>query len=133
MGVRIDIDGIKLSEKVVESFKFLAMVPEDSNARTSDLSATVEIKGKILDKEEPTIQLEEWSRVSATEANCYRNMTIETIAQSQVVRQYILPNAFVVDYTEEFDIQQGVGHFTLIARQKKDNLPEINISGGFGA
>ena len=128
MGVRIDIDGIKLSEKVVESFKFLAEVPEDSNARTSSLSATVEIKGKILDKEEPTIQIEEWSRVSATEANCYRNMTIETIAQSQVVRQYILPNAFVVDYTEEFDIQQGVGHFTLIARQKKDNLPEININ-----
>lgn len=134
MGVRVDIDGISLTEKEVESFRFLAEVPEDSNARTSNMSATVEIKGKILTVlggAESTIQIEEWSRVAATDANCYRNMKIQTISQSQVVREYVLPNAFVVDYTENFDIEQGVGHFTLIARQKKDNLADLTVNGGF--
>lgn len=135
MGVIIDIDGMEKIEKRVESFRFVAAVPEDSNARTSDLSATVEIKGRIVrdsEGKEPALQLEEWSRVSATGENCYRNMTIIVVSESKAVRQYILPNAFVVDYTEEFDIQEGIGHFTLIARQKKDNLEKIDISGGFG-
>ncbi|MBD5088262.1 MAG: membrane-associated protease 1 [Clostridiales bacterium] len=136
MGVRVDIDGIQLTEKEIESFRFISEVPEDSNARTSSLSATVEIKGKILTVlggAESTIQIEEWSRVAATDANCYRNITIKTVSQGQVVRQYVLTKAFVVDYIEDFDIEQGIGHFTLIARQKKDNLTDLAITGGFGA
>lgn len=136
MGIRVNIDGITLTEKEVESFNFLSEVPEDSNARTSSLAATVEIKGRILavlGGAESSIQIEEWSRVAATEANCYRNMQIQVISQSQVVREYTLPNAFVVDYVEDFDIEQGIGHFTLIARQKKDNLTDLTVNGGFGA
>lgn len=136
MGIRVNIDGITLTEKEVESFNFLSQVPEDSNARTSSLAATVEIKGRILavlGGAESSIQIEEWSRVAATEANCYRNMQIQVISQSQVVREYTLPNAFVVDYVEDFDIEQGIGHFTLIARQKKDNLTDLTVNGGFGA
>lgn len=136
MGLRVEVDGIKLDEKAVETFEFISEVPEDSNARTSHLAVTVKITGKILTVlggAESTIQLGDWSRVAATDANCYRNLKIMNVMQGQVTRQYELTKAFVVDYIEDFDIEQGVGTFTLIARQKRDNINDMTINGGFGA
>ncbi len=136
MGLRVDVDGTKLDEKSIESFEFISEVPEDSNARTANLAVTVKIRGKILTVlggSETTIQLGDWSRIAATDANCYRNLKITCVSQGQVTRQYELTKAFVVDYYEEFDIEQGVGMFTLIARQKRDNITDMTINGGFGA
>lgn len=136
MGLRVEIDGTKLDEKSIESFEFISEVPEDSNARTANLAVTVKITGKILTVlggAETTIQIGDWSRVAATDSTCYRNLKITSVSQGQVTRQYELTKAFVVDYYEEFDIEQGVGMFTLIARQKRDNITDMTINGGFGA
>lgn len=139
MGFQISIEGastIDLSVKTIEAVEFLADVPEDSNARSASLATTMVIKGKILtlfEGSEESLGLSEWSRVPTTDADCYRKVTVKVIAAGQVVRQYVLSKAFVVDYTEEFDDVTGTGTYILMVRQKKDNVDEVEISGGFSA
>lgn len=135
MAITVKVGNVTL--KQIESLQFISEVPEDSNAKTSNMAVTVKMTGRIgvnneeNDAEDKSLKLEEWSRVSATSDDCYRDMVIETVSLGQVSRKYEMPNAFVVDYTEEFDIEQGIGHFTLIARQKKDTISKLKISGGF--
>ena len=79
-----------------------------------------------------TKQLGLWSLVPAEKADCYRKATIEVIAASQVVRKYTFPNAFVVDYKEDYGDMEGVGTFHLIIKQKKDKMATLKFEGGFG-
>ena len=67
----------------------------------------------------------------AENADCYRKVTIEVIAASQVVRKYTYPNAFVVDYKENYGDEEGVGTFTLIMKQKKDKMAQVSVDGGY--
>ncbi len=55
------------------------------------------------------------------------------IAASQVVRKYTYPNAFVVDYKEDYGDTEGVGTFTLIIKQKKDKMAQVTVEGGYSA
>jgi hypothetical protein len=48
-----------------------------------------------------------------------------------VEREYNLPNAFIVDYAEDFDDAEGTGTFTLVMKQKKDLIERVTIEGGF--
>ena len=64
-------------------------------------------------------------------ADCYRKVTIEVIASSQMIRKYTYPNAFVVDYREDYGDLEGVGTFTLIMKQKKDKMAQISVEGGY--
>ncbi len=111
-------------------------IPQDSNARSTDLGSTVTITGKILtavdgDPFDSTKQLGLWALVPAENADCYRKVTIEVIAASQVVRKYTYPNAFVVDYKENYGDEEGVGTFTLIMKQKKDKMAQVSVDGGY--
>ena len=58
-------------------------------------------------------------------------MSVEVIAASQVVRKYTYPNAFVVDYQEEYGDVEGVGKFTLKIKQKKDKMSQVAVEGGY--
>lgn len=60
-------------------------------------------------------------------------MTVEIINASIVERKYSFPNAFVIDYKEDFGNTDGVGTFTLTIKQKKDKLANIAIDGGYPA
>jgi len=53
------------------------------------------------------------------------------VVASQVVRKIHFPNAFVVDYKEQYGYTDGVGEFSLIVRQKKDKLEGVTIDGGY--
>lgn len=53
------------------------------------------------------------------------------ISASQVVREITLPNAFVMEYSEELDDETGVGTFYLHAKQKKDKTDKTAVEGGF--
>ena len=113
-------------------------IPHDSNARSTDMGSTVEITGKILtavdgDAFDSTRQLGLWALVPAEKSDCYRKVTIEVIAASQVVRKYTYPNAFVVDYKEDYGDTEGVGTFTLIIKQKKDKMAQVTVEGGYSA
>lgn len=139
MGFRVRVEGgaaIELNEQSIISVKFRTDIPKDSNARSTDLGSTVEITGKILtavDGEpfDATKELGKWALVPAERADCYRKVTIDVIAASQEVRKYTYPNAFVVDYREDYGDEAGVGTFYLMIKQKKDKMANVSVEGGY--
>jgi hypothetical protein len=141
MGFTVKAEGansFEFSKDVVESADFKINIPADSDARSKDMGATVVITGKILTGLEgavadQSIKAAQWSLVPAESANAYQKLTITVISAGQVVREYIFPQAFCVDYREEYDDQTGVGTFSLMFRQKKDKLSELQLNGGYAA
>lgn len=139
MGFKLKVEGqgsVELGTESVTSVVFNADIPQDSNARSTDLGATVVITGKILtavggDPFDGTKQIGLWSLVPAEKSDCYRKVTIEVVAASQVVRKYTYPNAFVVDYKESYGDTEGVGTFKLVIKQKKDKIAQIAVEGGY--
>ena len=141
MGFRVKIEGaetIELSIESVETVKVTTDTPKDSNARSKDVGSTMTITGKILtavdgDPFDSTRQMGLWSLVPAEKADCYRKITVEVVSADQIIRKITYPNAFVVDYKENFGDTEGIGTFTLVARQKKDKLTAVTIEGGYSA
>ena len=140
MGLRLKIEGnetINLRETSIMTVQFGADIPHDSNARSTDLGSTVLITGKILaavdgETADDTSKIARWALVPAENADCYRNVLIEVISASQVVRQITLPNAFVIDYKEDFSDEAGTGIFTLLIKQKNDKMVALKFEVGFG-
>lgn len=126
----------EISKECVKNVVFSSDIPQDSDARTKDVGSSIVIKGKILTAVEDNLfdstrSMAEWAVVPAEEADCYRTIEIEHIAGGVVVRKYTFPNAFVVDYTEDFGDKEGTGLFTLLVKQKKDKIANIKIEGGY--
>lgn len=140
MGFRVKVEGADTVDLGIENIltvEFKTDTPQDSNARSTDLGVTLKITGKILaavdgEAADQTMKLAQWSLVPAEVADCYRNVVVDVISASQVVRQINFPNAFVVDYTESFGDEEGVGTFYLYLKQKKDKTANVAFEGGFG-
>lgn len=140
MGFRLKVEGasetIELGQESIEVVKFKMDTPDDSNARSTDLGVTISVLGKILtavdgEAADKTVNLANWSLVSSEKANCYRKVTLQVISADQVVRDYVFPNAFIVDFKENYGDSEGVGTFKLVMKQKKDKLKSIAITGGY--
>ncbi len=139
MGFRLKIEGsetISLQESSIEKVRFRADIPHDSNARSTDLGSTMEITGKILaavggEAADDTGKIARWALVPAENSDCYRNVQVDVVSASQIVRQIQVPNAFVVGYKEDFDDETGIGVFTLLIKQKKDKMMALKFEGGF--
>ncbi|WP_124068049.1 membrane-associated protease 1 [Clostridium sp. E02] len=139
MGLRMKITGsesVELRETSIVKVVFGTDIPHDSNARSTDLGSTVLIEGKILaavggETADDTSKLARWSLVPAENSDCYRKVEIDVINASQVVRQINIPNAFVVDYSEDFTDDTGTGIFKLLVKQKKDKMINLKFEGGF--
>ncbi len=135
MGFKLKVEGqstIELGTTSITGVTFRTDIPHDSNARSTDMGSTVTITGKILtavdgDPFDSTRQLGLWALVPAEKSDCYRKVSVEVIAASQVVRKYTYPNAFVVDYKEDYGDVEGVGTFTLIIKQKKDKMAQVRL------
>lgn len=141
MGFRLSVTGgaeqIALDEKSIRNVKFGSESAVDSNARATDFGVSMKIWGKMLYKlggegNDGTLELSKWSVVPSEKADCYRTAVVEVISAGQVVRKYEVPNAFVMEYSEEMDDETGVGTFYLHVKQKKDKTTETAIEGGFG-
>lgn len=140
MGFKVKIEGaesIDLNIESIETVEFKTDTPDDSNARSTDLGTSLIITGKILtpvngEAADTTIKLAQWSLVPAEKADCYRSVQVDVISASQIVRQFTLPNAFVVDYEEQYGDAEGVGTFKLYVKQKKDKTAAVKFEGGFG-
>lgn len=141
MGFRMKITGgsesINFDEKSITKVDFDSKSALDSNARATDYSLSVKVWGKMLYKlggegSDPTLGLAQWAQVPSERADCYRNAEINVVSAGQVVRQFILPNAFVMEYTEEEDDENGVGTFYIHMKQKKDENGSVKVEGGFG-
>ena len=139
MGFRLKIEGsetISLQESSIEKVRFRADIPHDSNARSTDLGSTMEITGKILaavggEAADDTGKIARWALVPAENSDCYRNVQVDVVSASQIVRQIQVPNAFVVGYKEDFDDETGIGVFTLLIKQKKDKISTVSVEGGY--
>ena len=140
MGLRLKIEGnesISLKETSIMTVEFTSDIPHDSNARSTDLGSTVQITGKILaavdgEAADDTSKIARWALVPAENADCYRNVLIEVVNASQIVRQITLPNAFVIDYKEDFSDEAGTGVFSLLIKKKKGKKATLKFEGGFG-
>lgn len=141
MGFRMKITGgpedIIFDERSITKVDFDSISSLDSNARATDFGITVKVWGKMLYKlggegNDATLGLAKWSQVPSEKADCYRKAEVTVVSASQVVRQFILPDAFVMEYSEEVDDESGVGTFYLHMKQKKDENAATKIEGGFG-
>lgn len=141
MGFRLTVSGgeqIYLDEKVITDQYYRTETPHDSDARSTDVYCTLTVKGKIIPSvgseiAESAINLARWAKVEAERADSYRSVVLETIAAGQIVRKLTLPNAFAIDYQEDFADETGVGTFEVTMRQKKDKTAAVRIEGGFTA
>ncbi|MDR2889648.1 MAG: hypothetical protein LBV33_07400 [Lachnospiraceae bacterium] len=140
MGFRLSVTGgpeeVSLDERSVKNVVFVSESSEDSNARATDFGVSMKIWGKMLyilggEGDDGTLGLSKWAVVPSEKADCYRNVSVEVIAAGQVVRKYEVPNAFMMDYTEELDDETGVGTFYMHVKQKKDENAKVKIEGGF--
>lgn len=140
MGFRLSVNGmggkIELNEKTIQTVVFSSQSAKDSNARATDFGLAAKITGKMLFKvdgsgEDGTLELSKWSQVPSEQADCYRNAEIQVISAGQVVRKYVFPNAFVMEYEEHLDDETGVGTFYLHIRQKKDENDAVKVEGGY--
>lgn len=141
MGFRLEIDGsepVKLNEMCIKRVEFESEIPEDSNARATDNGVALKIWGKMnfslgAQEQDNTLGLAHWSLVPSESADSYRTVKVDVVSASQIVRQVTLPNAFVMEYSEELDDEEGVGVFYLHVKQKKDRTADAQIKGGFGS
>lgn len=141
MGFRMKITGgpeeITFDERSIVKVDFNSISPADSNARATDFGMDVKVWGKMLYKlggegSDATLALAKWSQVPSEKSDCYRNAQVTVVSASQIVRQFTLPNAFVMEYSEEVDDESGVGTFYIHMKQKKDENAATQIEGGFG-
>ena len=141
MGFRLAVSGgaenISLDERTIKGVIFSSDSAADSNARATDFGITVKITGKMLfklgaDGDDGTLGLAKWSQVPSEQVDCYRNVQIDAVSAGQVVRKYVIPKAFVMEYEEYLDDETGVGTFYLHLKQKKDENSDVKIEGGYG-
>lgn len=141
MGFRLKVEGAETIELGLDNIQRVIYdtdTPDDSNARSTDVGSTLRVSGKIItatdgDKADDTLKLALWSLVPAEKSDCYRKLTLEVIAADQVVREIVFPNAFVVDYKEQFGDTEGIGTFELYVKQKKDKTELAKLNGGYAA
>lgn len=129
---------IEIEEESTREIIFKVEIPQDSRARTKDVGVTLTVKGKIMADTESagnaadsTAKLMEWSVVPAEKKEAYRAVTVKVTSGGIATRQYELPNAFIVDYSENFENDSGIGEFTLILKQMKNKLADVKVTGGF--
>jgi hypothetical protein len=139
MGFRVKITGgkdVEFNEGIITAVNFISDTPENCNARSTDLSVILKLEGRInfslgAELEDSTVELANWALMPSDQANCYRKVEVNVINGGQVVRNYVYPNAFVMDYMEDLNDEEGVGTWTLLLKQKKDLTDKVELKGNF--
>ena len=138
MAYRFKIEGIhsaNLQQENVSSFSVHTETPRNNDGRGVDTAVTMTLSGPIRSVDEraladETINLARWA-TEHDDARAYAQATATAVASGQVLRNNVYPNAFVVCYTEKFNIGSGVGTYNMVIRQKKDLLDKIENTGGY--
>jgi hypothetical protein len=139
MAIWLDIEGaevIHLDEHNVKTLHYMMDTPDDSNARSTDVVNTIRLTGKITTAvdghpDDDTIKIARWAQVRAEVADSYRKVTVTEFYADKIVRKYVMPQGFVVNYDERFNDVEGNGEFDLTIRQKKDLFDNTEITGNF--
>lgn len=139
MGFRVKITGgkdVEFNEGIITSVEFVSDTPDTSNARSTDLGVVLKIAGRInfslgAEEDDATVELANWALMPSDQSDCYRNVQVQVVSGGQIVRQYTYPNAFVMDYTEDLNDDEGVGSFQILLKQKKDLTAKVELKGNF--
>ena len=138
MGIRFTVVGSETAtfdERSITNMEFLSESPKDSNAKATDYGLGVKVWGKVLytvgSDFDDVLKLAKWSQIPSENADCYRSAEITVVSAGQVVRKYVIPNAFVVEYSENADDVKGTGEFYIHIRQKKDQNQSVLVEGGY--
>ncbi|MBR2519439.1 MAG: hypothetical protein IKE46_06610 [Selenomonadaceae bacterium] len=139
MGFRVKITGgndVEFNEGIITSVEFVSDTPDTSNARSTDLGVVLKIAGRInfslgAEEDDSTVELANWALMPSDQSDCYRNVQVQVVNGGQIVRQYTYPNAFVMDYTEDLNDDEGVGSFQILLKQKKDLTAKVELKGNF--
>ena len=136
--VEIKDPAISIEAECTKKILFHTDIPLDSSARAKDVGVSMVIIGKILadaaevgKPADSTAKLLEWSKIPAEKKEAYKNVEVTVKAGGINTRKYELPNAFVVDYYEDFTNTEGSGEFTLVLKQVKNKLKDVKVTGGF--
>jgi hypothetical protein len=124
---------IELKEGDIDAAVFKVDSPDDADAKSNKMGIILEVSGKILqDKNETeTKKLATWALVPSGAKDVERRVTVELVKASKVIRQYVLSNAFVVDYTESIN-EDGAGSFNLFMKQNKATTgSKVTVEGGY--
>jgi len=127
---------LEFGKTMISSANLAVDTPDDSMARSTDVAITLHVSGKLLSdeaKNSPTSKLFEWSNTPATSSDAYREVTVSVITNTDELkgapfREIYLPNAFVVDYSENYSELRGVGEFSIILRQKADKVTDVKVN-----
>jgi hypothetical protein len=126
---------IELKDANIKECTFFSESPDSANARSTDVSNTLVIKGKLFSmmhegEKDDSIELAKWASIKAENPDSYCAICIEMWDADILVRKITFPNAFVVDYREDYFDTVGGGTFELKVRQKKDKAEKIIIEKG---
>ncbi len=123
MAYKVTISDGTILEKSIDSVTFNADTPSDNfyEMRTYTINSMT-ITGRI-GAGEKTISLYEWALLPANNPKCYKEIEVEQTHAGELIRKVKFSMAFVVDYSESFAKQEGVGYFSILVRQ----LSEIDI------
>ena len=138
MAYKFKLEGIHsatLPQENVKSFRAHTETPRTNDGRGTDTAVTMTLSGAVRSVDDnaitdETINLARWA-TEYDEAKAYSQATATAEASGQVLRNDVYPNAFVVSYSEKFDIGAGVGTYSMVLRQKKDLLEMIQNTGGY--
>jgi len=84
---------------------------------------TITVQGRILPNvgdaaNDETINTARWALTNATNPDAYQRFTASTESAGQVLSNRTFDSAFVVNYTERFSAQSGVGTFSATVRER---------------
>ena len=138
MAYKFKLEGVhsaNLPQENVKSFVAHTFTPRTNDGRGTDTAVTMTLSGPIRSVDEDTIadetiNIAKWA-TEYDEAKAYSKATATAEASGQVLRNDVYPNAFIVSFSEKFDIGAGVGTYTAVLRQKKDLLEGIENTGGY--
>jgi hypothetical protein len=122
-------DVAELTQEVLK-VEFESTIPENSDARSSNIGATIAITGRVAydaDKafmKDSTKAIATWAMVKPDSVDTYKTVTVE-FDHTGAKRSYELSHAFVVSFHEQFEDQNGL--FRLVVRQKKDRLDGVKV------
>jgi hypothetical protein len=123
-------DIAELTEEVLK-VEFDTRIPNDSDARSSNIEATLTITGRVsydadkLFMKDALKDIATWSLVKPNSPDTYKAVSVE-FDHTGSTRSYELANAFVVSFHEQFEDQNGF--FELVVRQKKDRIDGVKVA-----
>ena len=134
MPIKVTIAGGIELKQCLDSVYFKVDTADDSDARTTDIGNTIQITGRIDVDFEPTVGLYSWSLIkpdSTNKAEVYKQVEVDitSVKDDILIRKVVFPEAFVVDYSESYSKDTGVGTFKICLKQKKDNNEGVEVSG----